>query len=268
MNFQRSTENTVIAALIGLLVGAAFLIIGAHLETTWISVLLINIGSFIIASVVMALIFEFWQLRGLLDDLFRYARIAEQIQRAQLSGFSVSFYDNVPWDELFKESNRLNIFVAYASTWRNTHDTHLQEFVSKRDTSLEVVLPDPEIPEIISELALRFGISGDDVTKRIREAFEYFRGLGNHAQRVVRVYYLQRAPQFTFYRFNNRAVFASYRHRPGRGTILTLVANRGGEFYEWIRDEWYGITRDGLNAGITRVAYDSTAGDKVPLEPG
>jgi hypothetical protein len=266
VNFQRSTEKMIIAALLGLLLGAAGLVIGAHLESTWISVLLINIGSFIIASVVMALIFEFWQLRGLLDDLFRHARIAEQIQRAQLSGFSVSFYDNVPWDELFKESNHLNIFVAYASTWRNTHHTHLQEFVSKRDTSLEVVLPDPEMSEVVSELALRFGISGDEVKKRIREAFEYFRGLGDHTQGIVRIYYLARAPQFTFYRFNNRAVFASYRHRPGRGTILTLVANRGGEFYEWVRDEWYGITRDGLSAGITRVAYDSTPADKVPLE--
>lgn len=264
MKFERSTERTIIVALAFLIVGFLLLTFGSNVEPKWLSALAVNVGSFIIASVVMAVIFQFWQLRGLIDDLFRQARVAEQIQRAQLSGFSVSFYDNVPWDEMFNESNRLDLMVAYAATWRNTHQARLERFVSRNDSGLEVVLPDPEVTPTLEELARRFNMSPEEVRQRIIDATEFFKRLGTNARGVVRIYYHVRAPQFTFYRFNNRAVFATYRHRPGRGPILTLVSKRGGEFYEWIRDEWYGITRDGCGSGLTRLYYDSRDVAKAP----
>jgi len=50
MNFERSTYRTIIAALAFLLIGALALVIGSHIETAWISVLTINIGSFIMGG--------------------------------------------------------------------------------------------------------------------------------------------------------------------------------------------------------------------------
>lgn len=255
MKLSRSLQSTLVASLIGLVVGALFLLFGAHVEKDWLSILLLNVGAFVIASVAMAVIFEFWQLRSLLDDLFTAARVSEQLQRAQLSGFSVAFHDNVPWEELFNESNRLNLMVAYAATWRNTHQARLRSFLEHQDARLDVVLPDPNVQLTLDELAQRFGIAPDEVRTRIEEAFEFFKELDQAATGTVRVYYCTRTPHFTFYRFNNRVVFATYRHRPGRGPILTFVANRGGEFYDWIRDEWYGITREGSTTGMTRLAY-------------
>ncbi len=170
MNFEHSTQNTIIAALGALVFGGLLLVIGAHVEVSWISILLLNVGSFIIASVVMTLIFEFWQLRGLIKDLFRHAQVAEQLQRSQLSGFSVSFHDNVPWNDLFSESNRLNLFVAYATTWRNAHLAKLQHLVATEGAQLEVVLPDPDLPEILTELGKRFSARPDEIKSRIVDA--------------------------------------------------------------------------------------------------
>lgn len=257
MKYERSTLRMAIVALGFLLLGVLALVVGSNVETRWLSVLALNTGAFIIASVVMALIFEFWQLRGLLEDLFRQTGVAEQIHRSQITGFSVSFHDNVPWEELFRESNRLDLMVSWASTWRNTHHIRLQNFLARDDAELDVVLPDPEVRSTLEELGTRFGMDPEEVKRKITGATEFFQQLGAGAHGIVRIYYLARAPHFTFYRFNNRAVFASYRHRPGRGTVLTLVANRGGEFYEWIRDEWYGITRDGLASGMIRQFYVS-----------
>lgn len=241
MKFEKTTERTVIAALIGLIVGGLLIVGGTYVQLRWVSILLLNCGSFVIASVVMALIFEFWQLRALLDDLFRQVRRNEQLQRAQLSGFSVSFHDNLPWDELFSESSRLDVFVTYAATWRNAQRSKLEKFVSHADAALEVILPDPDNKTIIGELAARFGMNPEDLAKRIKDATDDFISLARSAKGSVKVYYCQRAPHFSFYRFNNRVVYASYRHQPGRGAILTLVGNRGGELYEWVRAEWYGV---------------------------
>ena len=252
LKLEHSTLRTHIAALSFLLLGSLLLVLASHVKTPWLSVLLLNVGSFIIASVVMTLIFRFWQLRGLLDDLFRHVGVAEQIQRARLSGCSVSFYEIVPGEELFTESNRLDLMVSYAATWRNTHESQLERFLARADAQLNVVLPDPDVKTTLNELGTRFGLESGEVERRIRESATFFQHLGVGARGTVRIYYFARAPHFTFYRFNNRVVFASYRHRQARGPVLTLIGGRGGEFYDWIRDEWYGITREGLASGITR----------------
>ena len=266
MKLSHSVQRTIIVALLSVLSGGVLLLIGASVSKPWLSVLLLNVGAFIIASVAMALIFEFWQLRSLLDDLFAAAQVSEQLQRAQLSGFSVSFYDGVPWDELFNESNRLDLMVSYARSWRNTQLMRLQRFLEREDAILEVVLPDPEVELTVNELATRFGTDGEQVRRDIREAFDFFVTLAEGARGVVKIYYLARSPTFTFYRFNNRVVFATYRHQPGRGPILTLVAKRGGEFYDWVRTEWYGITKEGIKAGMTRLVYPSTDADAALRE--
>jgi hypothetical protein len=149
------------------------------------------------------------------------------------------------------------MMVAYASTWRNTNQTRLEIFVARDGAELEVVLPNPGNSSILQELGTRFGSTPDEVRQKIVAAKDFFEMIGQKAQGIVRIFYIDRAPHFTFYRFNNRAVYASYRHRPGRGTIMTLIATRGGELYEWIRDEWYGIRRDGLDSGMTQVVYES-----------
>jgi hypothetical protein len=259
MTFERATTRTVIAALVFLFLGTLALVTGANVEMKWLSSLLTSVGSFVIASVVMTLIFEFWQLRGLVEDLFRHAGVAEQISRAQIGGFSVSLSDNVPWEELFLESNRLDLMVAYGATWRNTHHRRLERFIARAEAELQVVLPDPDSDVTMNELARRFEMPVQELRGRINEAAQFFRQLANGAPGWVRIHFLPRAPHFTFYKFSNRAVFASYRHSPGRGAILTLVAKGGGELYEWIRGEWYGIVGSKPGAGLTRLVFDSRA---------
>ena len=83
-----------------------------------------------------------------------------------------------------------------------------------------------------------------DVSAVVCEAIDLFKYLERmaHKNSKVRVYLFQRTIQFSFYRFNRRAVFATYNHRRDRGNIVTLLADRGGEMYEWIGDEWDKIT--------------------------
>lgn len=259
MHLERSLLRTVIVALVALLIGVLLLVRGGTAESQWLATLATNVGSFVIASVVMAVIFEFWQLRGLLQDIFAQAAIVEQLKRARITGFSTAFYaqDPVPWPRLFADSNRLNILFAYGRTWRNLHDQELRDFVSRPNAVLEVVLPDRESEPVMNEMSLRFGITTVELRSRIDEAENFFRRLGNEGAGTVRVYRFAKALVFTFYRFNNRAVFATYRHRSERGPIVTMLADRGGELYEWLREEWYGIVQQEMDRGITSLVYES-----------
>jgi hypothetical protein len=252
---SQTRYRTAIAALLFLLVGVLFLVLSANVFDGVLSVLSAHVGSFVIASVAMALIFEFWQLRALLDDLFAQIRAAEQIKEAGLTGFTVSFHDRIPWEDLFNESNRLDVVVAYARTWRNTHERKLRDFLDDPDAILEVVLPDPGFDLAVGEMAHRFELEKDELVRRIQQAKEWFEQLGNRGRGEVRVYYLRRALVYSMYRFNNKCIVASYRHRPERGEIVTVMGERGGSLYKWTRDEWYGMVRGGVESGLTEQVH-------------
>lgn len=195
MRFERSFHRTLIVALVALLIGGFLLVLGTTSDRRWLATPATHVGSFVIASVVMAVIFEFWQLRGLLEDVFAQARIAEQLKRARITGFSTAFHaqDQVPWPRLFRESNRLDIVLAYGRTWRNTHDQELRRFLSRSDVVLEVVLPDPDSDPVMNEMASRFSISVTELRARIDEAEGHFRSIGGDAAGTVRVYRFAKA---------------------------------------------------------------------------
>lgn len=259
MKIRRTWANTLILSLGAILVGVLLLVASGEV-TGARKVLFQHVGSFVIASVAMALIFEFWQLRSLLNDLYEQAGITEKIQRAGISSVSVLFQDGVDWDRLFRESRRLGIVFAYGSTWRNTHQHRLREFLRAADAELDVVLPDPQNDIIMAEMALRFGeIPPDELRGRIQDATRFFIELDHQFAGTVRVFYVNRSLTHSFYRFDTKAVLASYRMRPGRGPVVTVVVDNGGELYEWIKDEWYGIVRDGIDDGTTERAYPRAA---------
>ncbi|MCY4485093.1 MAG: hypothetical protein OXC12_19660 [Spirochaetaceae bacterium] len=239
MKLERFAWKTIVALLVGL-VGGILLLVLASRDT-----LLHDIGAILTTSVTMSLIFQLWLLKDLLRDLFDNVRSAEHWSRSGVRGFYTNFH-GVPWDDLFEKSDRLSLMVAYARTWRNTHQTELTDFVSVPGRSIEVILPDPSSDTSMAEYGRRFNTSSDEISHRVTEAIEFFKALGRnaHQQSRVTIYLFQRTFQFSFYRFSQGAVIASYSHRRDRGGIITLVADRGGDLYRWAGDEWDQITSD------------------------
>lgn len=190
-----------------------------------------------------------------LSDLISRASTAQQMESARLSGISTSFKaQEVPWARLLAESKRLCMLVAYARTWRMMLHSELHRFVSRKKAALEIVLPDVSVPTISRELGARFEMSDAEIGERVGEAEEFFRELGRAAAGVVRVYRMHRTPLFTLYRFDKRAVFASYRHGTARRAVLTMMADRGGSVYEWLEREWDDIVS---TTGLSTLVYDS-----------
>jgi len=263
MKFERSVLRTLVAAFGFLIVGIVFLVLANSAPADWQRILLLNVGSFVIASVVMALVFEHWQMRAVIEDLFDQARIVEQVKSAQITGFSTSFHQ-LPWQELFAGSTYIDIMFAYGGTWRNAHREELSALAAVKDARIRVVLPDPEAPITINEMAERFGTTPDELRVKIKEADMFFRELARTSGCNVVIYYLKRSMTFTFYRFNTHAVYTTYRHKPGKDKVVSFVCRRGGEFYDWLRSEWYGMTEDGCKIGIARQVYPESV---VTLPP-
>jgi len=133
---------------------------------------------------------------------------------------------------------------------------YLEQFVGRKDSAFEVVLPDPEARVLIDELAHRFSMTAADLVTKIEEARAFFESLSVKSAGALRIYYFSRSLVYSSYIFDTKCIFTSYRHRPGRGGVVTILANAGGEFYEWLEQEWHGIIEEGLKDHLTRLVYE------------
>ena len=179
MKTERTLQRTIIIAL-SLTIVSCLLIVAAQAlpaGKTWLATILTNVGSFFLASVVLGVVFEVWQKKTFLEEVFAEAKIVEQIRAAGLIGYSPGFYETVDWSALFAKSTSLDIFFAYGATWRNIHQQQLEQLVSRNGARLRVVLPDPTNETVLKEMSSRFSLPEAELVRRIEEAIGFFKDL-------------------------------------------------------------------------------------------
>ena len=177
-----------------------------------LSIFLQYVGSFLIASVVMALVFQFWQIKGLLADMWEEADIVKSLRSARLSRFALGFQEaDVPWTRLFRESDHVTVLFIYGRTWLGWHLDHLRAFLRDENVRLDVILPDPKNASLMQALALRF-LSADEIKTRIEATMREFAKLSEQGKGKVSLFAFSRPMVYSCYRFNTHAVLATYRH--------------------------------------------------------
>src|SRR6202043_4117926 len=147
---------------------------------------------------------------------------------AGLKRIVTDYLDDPDWDDLFRSVRSLDIFVAYAQTWRNLNFRSLPHLAARSDGHIRVYLPDPK-KETISVLAKRFGMSEADLVKHITDTKTTFEAFRKDKGAKIEVFYYGGDRFFSFYVFDGTAVVTLYAHRPGRTPMLpTFVCREGG----------------------------------------
>jgi hypothetical protein len=215
-----------------------------------LQVLIQQFGSFLIVSVALSVLWEAVGKRALLDEVLAKAQISKELHFAKILQVSSSFHQNIDWESLLSSVHKLDLLFAYARSWRNTHIEELRRLVSSESTRIRVVLPDIEDEPTIRELAKRFNYEPADVRKLVGEAITEFTSLKELATRSdkgasVEIWLLPQAPVFTYYRFDNKAVFALYSHRRERAPVPTFVIEEGGPLFEYFYQEYKKMVEGG-----------------------
>src|SRR5436309_3589338 len=141
-----------------------------------IGALLQESGAALFIAGVLAVIWELGGKRAFADEILAKADMSRDLAEAGVDSVAPSFRDSrVNWNKLFKNACRLDIFVAYGATWRNTQAERIEELLSDADAKLRIVLPDPEDSHIVDTLARRFGgMSNEDMKREIEVARAFF----------------------------------------------------------------------------------------------
>ncbi|WP_395110282.1 hypothetical protein [Actinomadura sp. SCN-SB] len=196
-----------------------------------------NLGSILIVSVGLALIWEWFGKRSFAREILETARTSTDVHAAGLVQVGMNYVQDADWDALFSGVQKLDIFVAYGRTWRNSHFAKLQRVATTRGARIRVFLPDPDDNHTMSVLAERFSMSEQRLKDAVNESKLEFSSLQQAGAADVQVYFRKGDMVFSCYRFDNIAIITLYTHSRSRGQVPILVCRNGGSLYDFVRDE-------------------------------
>ncbi|MDZ7967934.1 MAG: hypothetical protein RM368_23750 [Nostoc sp. DedSLP03] len=198
-----------------------------------------SMGSLLFGTGLVTVAWDLFGKRAFAEELLSKASISHELIKAGIVQVTPSFQSrDIDWDELFKKAVKVDLLFAGSSTWRNQHFSHLENFLDKKDARLRVLLPDPQNPYVITEIAHRTDKKKDVAEAGINKAIDFFCNLSSrHPNAQIQIWLMKQAPLFSVFRFDNRAVVALYTHRRRLIGVPTVVCVEEGELFQYVIDE-------------------------------
>ncbi len=217
-----------------------------------------EIGAFLIATATLTVLWELIGKRAFLDEVLEKAGITQELSFAGIHRITQGFYDaKVDWDFFFQHSRYMDIFFAYAQTWRRVYGERVREFAQRPGNKIRVVMPDPTHAETMAELARRFEYATADLIQRIQDSEAFLLSLRKGNGENVEIRFVRRGPLFSFYIFDQAAIIAFYSHR-GLAPVPTFVVAHGS-LYKFVRDEFDALVQQSATPAAPRLLPRATA---------
>jgi hypothetical protein len=227
--------------------GLCFVIIGGLLlwwsgTSEWksngqVQAFLAQVGGLLVATGLLAVVWDLFGRRSLADEVLAKAGLSADIVRAGIVRVTDQYLAEVEWTSLFRDVTRLDIFVAYAATWRNTNRASLQQVARRPGARIRVFLPDPDDARTVAVLSDRFHMQPDALISKINEAIQDFRSLAVPGGATLEVWLRAGDAVFSCYRFDSKAVLTLYSHGQERRTQVPTFVVDGGELFEFVYNE-------------------------------
>jgi hypothetical protein len=168
--------------------------------------LLKEICDLVAAAGLVAIIWELSIRRTFFNEVMEKVGLATDVDKAGLISITTRFYQDVDWQNLFRNTEKLDILFSYGGTWRGLNTLELSNLAS-RGASIRVLLPNPANEDLMVLLGERYNTTSQVIASRIGEAEGDFRDKfnGEHARnREIR--HINNAPVFDVYKFTDVAI--------------------------------------------------------------
>jgi hypothetical protein len=233
------TGTAVVVALTFVIVGGVCLWVSGLAtleENAPLSGFLSQLGGLLLATGLITIAWDLFGRRAFADEILAKAKLSTDVVDSGLIRVTDQYLDEVEWADLFQNVDKLDVVVAYASTWRNTHRARLQT-AARRGCRIRVFLPDYRDDETVNILAGRFSMDPDALKAKIQEAGTDFNALPAPVGSPVQVYLRKGDLVFSCYRFDSRAVLTLYSHSRERRTSVPTFVTKNGSLFSYVYDE-------------------------------
>lgn len=182
-------------------------------QSTFLSATLNNLASALIITGVFSIINEYMLKDKLVELILNKLQLKDSIDKTGIIEI-YSDINEIDYGHLIKNSKqKIDILHIYARTWTNHNFEELKEKVQRSNVSIRVVLMSPE-SKLIPGLADHYGLSVEDLVKRIREVEEKWKELylskkqsgRKKTQSTLKLYFSDYLPTYSIYRFDDRLV--------------------------------------------------------------
>ncbi|MGN5635821.1 hypothetical protein [Streptomyces sp. AC154] len=234
-------------ACVGLVVGGALLYTSGLQwfdEHEAFGTLVNQLGGLLIASVALATLWDLVGRRSFFREMLEVLDLKHDVHVSGLDSIGTDYRKVVDWDDCLSSAKNLDIFAAWATTWRNNNQTNLQQLASRADARIRICLPDPNDNTCIKSLAARFNMSQPEARAKLNEAIEGYKKLDANGSRSgrVEIYTTPIFRAFTSYRIDNQFVVTLYHHKDNRsGSFPAFTCRKGGSLFAFFEEDLEGV---------------------------
>lgn len=131
------------------------------------------------------------------------------------------------FEELIAGSSKMVLYFIHSRRWRENHDAAIKAFLGRKNTTLEIFLPDLENHELMFSLSRRFE-DGPLTPTLVVDAYKYCARLAREYRKPTDVWLFGRYPSYSFYQFDQRAVIALYSNTAAKKDIPAFEVSTDG----------------------------------------
>ncbi|MFJ9728578.1 hypothetical protein ACIRP3_38130 [Streptomyces sp. NPDC101209] len=204
-----------------------------------LSNLMNQLGGLAIVSVAIALLWELVGRRAFFNEMLEVQKLKTDVVESALESIGTDYTKALEWSTVIANARHLDVFSAWANTWRNQNLSALSALIAKPNSKLRVFVPDPTDRNCVRSLANRFGYTENDAKGKITEAIDGYKQLdGATPSGRVEIWTSSVHRVFTSYRIDDRIVVTLYHHATGqRVSVPVLVCREGGSLFKFFEHD-------------------------------
>lgn len=226
-----------------MIAGAAVLYASATLEgrhgpSAW-DVAVREIGALLFVTAALTVVWDLHGRRQLTGEVLSAAELSKEITDAGLTSLTTD-YTHIDWKGLLNRASNVDLFFAYAATWRSYHHADLLHLLQRDGTHVRVILPDRDDPLQVGQLAARFGEEEQKIVQKIHDAETAFATLVRESGRPgsLELRATGSYPLFTYYRFDGRCIGVLYSQVGKREQVPAFECQHGGSLHRFFSDQF------------------------------
>ncbi|NKQ26579.1 hypothetical protein [Streptomyces galbus] len=201
--------------------------------------LLNQLGGLAIVSVAIALLWELAGRRAFFNEMLEVHNLKNDVVQSALESIGTDYTKALDWSATISNARQLDVFSAWANTWRNQNLSALSTLIAKSNAKIRVFVPDPTDRNCVKALASRFGYSESEAKGKITEAIDGYKQLdGATPSGRLEIWTSPVYRVFTSYRIDDRIVVTLYHHATGqRASVPVLVCREGGSLFTFFESD-------------------------------
>ena len=227
-----------------LALGVGLLLLSAELtgsgDASAVETVIQEVGALLIVTGALSVMWDVVGRRRFTAEVLEAANLSHDVRAARLTQLT-DHYHAVDWNAHLSRALEVDLFFAYAGTWRMMHDGALRQLMERPGSRTRVVLPNAGNDDLMEQLAVKFQLEHPQLLKdRIARAEGEFEALraSLHARSMLEVRCTDEFPVYTYYRFDGTAVTSLYAQAKGRVDTPTFVYERDGMLFEFFAQQF------------------------------